>query len=155
MNNGWNRLEKKGETHEKMCEKRNYKSLVATCMFFSSRLYEKRNSWTTTSLWSALCFLFPLSLLSALLYCRAAEDIFCLYYFTPLAIQAGPYEFDDDGLDALYHHLVLALYEIERRITMKYSSSLCVSVPPHSHFNTCQRRSNPMIWLLIWSQIWA
>lgn len=35
-------------------------------------------------------------------------------------------EYNDDGLDALYHHLVLVLYEIGCHITMKYSSALSI-----------------------------
>ena len=64
-------------------------------------------------------------------------------------------KYNDDGLDALYHHLELGLYESRSHITMKYSST---PLYPSLSFPTLihgMRLTNPMICLIIWSQIWA
>lgn len=51
--------------------------------------------------------------------------------FVFIALPPWPFKqardgYNDDGLDALYHHLVLVLYEIGYHITMKYSSTLSI-----------------------------
>lgn len=80
--------------------------------------------------------------------------------FVFIALPPRPFEqardkYNEDGLDALYHHLELALYESRSHITMKYSSTPLypsLSSPTLIHG---MRLTNPMICLIIWSQIWA
>lgn len=57
-------------------------------------------------------------------------------------------EYNNDGLDALYHHLVVVLYEIGCRITMKYSSALYPSLSSPTLIHA-MRHINPMICLII------
>lgn len=67
---------------------------------------------------------FVLFLLSPLSYCKASEDIFVFIALPPQPFKQACDEYNDDGLDALYHHLVLVPYESQCHIIMKYSSTL-------------------------------
>lgn len=97
-----------------------------------------------------VCFC-SLFLLSPLSYCRATSFVIAL---PPRPFKQGCDEYNDGGTDALYHHLVLALYEWvphyhEILINPLYPS---LSSPTLIH---AMRLTNPMICLIIWSQIWA
>lgn len=87
---------------------------------------------------------FPESLQHRYISIGTAHECFCsLYYllfrtaqppkssfvfiaFRPQLFKQAHDEYNDDGLDALYHHLVLVLYESGCHITMKYSSMLSI-----------------------------
>lgn len=78
-----------------------------------------------------------------------AEISFVFIASPPWPFQQACDEYNVDGLDALYHHLVLVLFEIGHSIIMKYSSTHSNQPAVLPLLIHAMRLCNPVICLII------